>query len=168
MSKEEVNSTEEKADQEQTSAQEGEELSEAIEAQAEEEKEAEDKKKSSKKKSIFSKGNKQKEQLEELEQEIGELKDKYIRLYAEFDNFRKRTSRERMDLMKTAGQDVVQDLLPVLDDIDRAADVVGKRRQAGRPEKRLRPDRTEIQKDIGNQGTGPDGFHWKTLRPGMA
>ena len=118
-----MNSTEEKADQEQTSAQEGEELSEAIEAQAEEEKEAEDKKKSGKKKSIFSKGNKQKEQLEELEQEIGELKDKYIRLFAEFDNFRKRTNRERLDLMKTAGQDILQDLLPVLDDLDRAAEV---------------------------------------------
>lgn len=128
MSKEEVKGTQEKADQEQTSMQEEQELSKAMEAQqqeAEQEPE-EEKKKSSKKKSIFSKGNKQKEQLEELEQEIGELKDKYIRLYAEFDNFRKRTSRERLDLMKTAGQDIVQDLLPVLDDMDRARDAVEK------------------------------------------
>jgi molecular chaperone GrpE len=126
MSKEEVKSTQEKSDQEQTSTEEEQEISKAMEAQAGEETEAPDKKKSSKKKSIFSKGNKPKEQLEELQQEIGELKDKYIRLYAEFDNFRKRTSRERLDLMKTAGQDVVQDLLPVLDDIDRANEVVDK------------------------------------------
>ena len=47
--------------------------------------------------------------------------DKYLRLYAEFDNFRKRTMRERGDLIRNAGMDVLEKLLPVLDDFDRAA-----------------------------------------------
>jgi len=56
----------------------------------------------------------------ELESEITELRDKYLRLIAEFDNFKKRSMKERLDLMKTASQDVVMALLPVLDDFDRA------------------------------------------------
>lgn len=47
-------------------------------------------------------------------------KDKYLRLYAEFDNFRKRTMRERGELVRSAGRDVMEALLPVLDDFERA------------------------------------------------
>lgn len=54
------------------------------------------------------------------EEQINELNDKYLRLYSEFDNYRKRTSKERLELFKTAGQDILTDLLPVLDDFDRA------------------------------------------------
>ena len=54
------------------------------------------------------------------ENQINELNDKYLRLYSEFDNYRKRTSKERLELFKTAGQDILTDLLPVLDDFDRA------------------------------------------------
>ncbi len=57
---------------------------------------------------------------EKLAAEAAEWKDKYARLYAEFDNFRKRTARERVELIKSAGSDVISDLLPVLDDFDRA------------------------------------------------
>lgn len=53
-------------------------------------------------------------------QEIGELKEKYLRLYAEFENFRKRTSRERIELISTANANVLKSLLPVLDDFERA------------------------------------------------
>lgn len=59
-------------------------------------------------------------ELESLRQEYDELKDKYLRLYAEFDNYKKRTVREKLDLMKTAAQDTMAALLPVLDDFDRA------------------------------------------------
>jgi len=59
-------------------------------------------------------------QLEEKKQELGELKDKYLRLQAEFDNFRKRTVKEKLEFMTTAAQDTVSALLPVLDDFDRA------------------------------------------------
>lgn len=49
-----------------------------------------------------------------------EWRDKYLRLYAEFDNFRKRTMRERGDLVRSAGRDLTEALLPVLDDFERA------------------------------------------------
>lgn len=52
--------------------------------------------------------------------EYDKLDDTYKRLYAEFDNFRKRTSKERIDLIKTAGSDVAKAMLPVLDDMERA------------------------------------------------
>lgn len=52
--------------------------------------------------------------------ELSEQKDKYIRLYAEFDNFRRRTAKERIELMQTAGKDVIVSLLDVMDDCDRA------------------------------------------------
>ncbi|MBZ4192223.1 nucleotide exchange factor GrpE [Niabella beijingensis] len=57
---------------------------------------------------------------EALEAELRESKDKYMRLAAEFDNFRKRTAKERIELFQTAGKDVITDLLDVLDDADRA------------------------------------------------
>lgn len=52
--------------------------------------------------------------------ELAEMKDKYVRLMAEFENFRRRTAKERIDLSKTATQDLMGDLLPVLDDMERA------------------------------------------------
>jgi molecular chaperone GrpE len=55
------------------------------------------------------------------QQEATDWQDKYLRLYAEFDNFRKRTMRERGDLIRNAGMDVLEKMLPVLDDFDRAA-----------------------------------------------
>jgi len=55
-----------------------------------------------------------------LKQEIALANDKYLRLYAEFDNFRRRTIKERSELLQTAGKDVIVSLLPVLDDFDRA------------------------------------------------
>jgi molecular chaperone GrpE len=57
---------------------------------------------------------------EQLTQDLAAEKDKFIRLFAEFENYKKRTSKERIDLFKTANQEVLQALLPVLDDFDRA------------------------------------------------
>jgi molecular chaperone GrpE len=54
------------------------------------------------------------------ESEVAELKDKYLRLAAEFENYKRRTSKERIDLFKTANQELMVALLPVLDDFDRA------------------------------------------------
>lgn len=56
-----------------------------------------------------------------LEAEIADLKDKYLRLYSDFENFRKRTAKERIDLIKTASEEVLRDLIPVVDDFERAA-----------------------------------------------
>jgi molecular chaperone GrpE len=57
---------------------------------------------------------------EELTSKLTEMQDKYIRLSAEFDNYRKRTLREKIELTKTGGESVIVSLLPVVDDIDRA------------------------------------------------
>lgn len=57
---------------------------------------------------------------EKLQQENAALNDKYLRLFAEFDNFKRRTQKERIELLQTAGKDVIVSLLPVLDDFDRA------------------------------------------------
>ncbi len=54
-------------------------------------------------------------------EESEEWRDKYLRLYAEFDNFRKRTMRERGDLVRSAGRELIEAMLPVLDDFERAA-----------------------------------------------
>ncbi len=59
-------------------------------------------------------------ETEKLQAELQEQKDKYLRLMAEFDNFRRRTAKERLELIQTAGKDVVLSLLDVLDDCDRA------------------------------------------------
>ncbi len=63
------------------------------------------------------------EELSEMEKkdlEIKELNDKFLRLYSEFDNFRRRTQKEKLDLYKTAGEDIFKSLLPVMDDFERA------------------------------------------------
>lgn len=69
------------------------------------------------------------EQLSALEQcqaELAEMKDKYLRQVAEFDNFRKRNAKERIELIQTAGKDIITELLEVIDDMDRAAEQMEK------------------------------------------
>ena len=58
--------------------------------------------------------------LEETKSKFAELNDKHLRLQAEFDNFRKRTAKEKLDLTVTASENVIKDILPVLDDFERA------------------------------------------------
>lgn len=60
--------------------------------------------------------------LKELNENLNQEKDKYLRLFAEFENFKKRTARERIELFKTAGQEVITAILPILDDFERAID----------------------------------------------
>ena len=57
----------------------------------------------------------------ELEAQVAELKDKYLRLAAEFENYKRRTTRERIELLDTAAKDTILAMLPILDDFDRAA-----------------------------------------------
>ena len=59
-------------------------------------------------------------EIERLQEELAAQKDKYLRLFADFDNLKKRNNRERYDLIQTAGREVITSLLDVLDDIDRA------------------------------------------------
>ena len=83
------------------------------------------------KKGFLKKGNKDKAKIEELEKKVAELeaktakdKDDYIRLMAEFDNFRRRTSQEKLELVSMASTDTIKGLLPVLDDCERALAVL--------------------------------------------
>ena len=62
-----------------------------------------------------------KSQIESLQNEIKEEKDKFLRLFAEFENYKKRTSKERLDLYKTASQELMTALLPIIDDLKRAS-----------------------------------------------
>lgn len=62
----------------------------------------------------------QEKALEEEKAKFAELNDKHLRLQAEFDNFRKRTAKEKLDLTATASESVIKDILPVFDDFERA------------------------------------------------
>ena len=59
-------------------------------------------------------------ELDQLKADLADQKDKYLRLMAEFENFRRRTAKERLDLIQTAGKDVIVSMLEVMDDCDRA------------------------------------------------
>ncbi|MBP5999427.1 MAG: nucleotide exchange factor GrpE [Sediminibacterium sp.] len=59
-------------------------------------------------------------ELDQLKADLADQKDKYLRLMAEFENFKRRTAKERVDLIQTAGKDVIVSLLDVMDDCDRA------------------------------------------------
>ena len=74
----------------------------------------------SKSEDVLNAEGKAKEEVEKLTLELNKEKDKFLRLFAEFENYKKRTSKERLELFKTANQEVMQVLLPVLDDFDRA------------------------------------------------
>lgn len=83
------------------------------------------------KKGFLKKGNKDKARIEELEKKVAELegriakeKDDYVRLMAEFENFRRRTSQEKIDLVSMASTETIKGLLPVLDDCERALTVL--------------------------------------------
>jgi molecular chaperone GrpE len=65
-------------------------------------------------------------ETETLKEQIAQLNDKYLRQVAEFDNFRRRTAKERVELIQTAGRDVITDLLDVLDDSERAQEQMTK------------------------------------------
>mgnify|MGYP000562850031 CR=1 FL=1 len=67
---------------------------------------------------------------EKLSEDLQNEKDKHLRLFAEFENYKKRTGRERIELFKTAGQEVVMAVLPVLDDFDRAMLEISKHKES--------------------------------------
>ena len=90
------------------------------EAQASEEKETEADSKADKKSKRFKIRHAQEKALEEEKAKYAELNDKFLRMFSEFDNYRKRTAKEKLDLTATASENVIKDILPVLDDFERA------------------------------------------------
>lgn len=65
-------------------------------------------------------GEAQESPQEDLNQKISELNDKYLRLYSEFENFRRRTAKEKLEIIGNANEKLLNDLLPVIDDFERA------------------------------------------------
>ena len=65
-----------------------------------------------------------------LHQKYTDMHDKYLRLYSEFDNYRRRVSKEKLEISKTAGEDIISSLLPVMDDFDRAIELLGEDAQS--------------------------------------
>ena len=70
-----------------------------------------------------------KSQIESLEVSVKDEKDKFLRLFAEFENYKKRTSKERLDLYKTASQELMTALLPIIDDLNRASNEFAKSKE---------------------------------------
>jgi len=70
------------------------------------------------------------EKMLELEKKAADSNDKYLRLFSEFDNYRKRTARERIDLIKTASEDLIICILPILDDMERAISLIANTQEA--------------------------------------
>ena len=98
---------------------------EPVEEQYEHDEKAEDKaeandKGADKKSKRFKIRHAQEKALEEEKAKYAELNDKFLRLFSEFDNYRKRTAKEKLDLTVTASENVIKDILPVLDDFERA------------------------------------------------
>ncbi len=71
-----------------------------------------------------------KKELEVMQQRVDEANDKFLRLFSEFDNYRKRVARERIELTKTASESIINSLLPVLDDLERAAEMTAENDKA--------------------------------------
>ncbi len=65
-------------------------------------------------------------EVEKLKEQISEINDKYLRLSAEYDNYRKRTLREKMELTKIGGEDILLNILPIVDDFERAMNSIDK------------------------------------------
>jgi len=118
------NNTEEKVENRQQEEEKAESKEEQQELHAEKtddipvDSEIKDKKKNKKDKK--SEKNKKEKQIEELEAKLLELSDKHLRLQAEFDNFRRRTLKEKADLIKSGGESTIITLLPIIDDFERA------------------------------------------------
>ena len=71
-------------------------------------------------------GEEEASEKEQLKADLEKEKDKFLRLFAEFENYKRRTSKERIEMFKTASQDVIVSMLPVLDDFDRALNEIRK------------------------------------------
>lgn len=96
--------------------------------------------------------------LSETEQqkiEIAELKDKYLRLFSEFDNHKKRTSKEKIEFFKTANEDLMSALIPVLDDFERAQKAITPTTELGTVLEGMNLIHNKLLKTLENKGLKP-------------
>ncbi len=89
---------------------------------------------------------------EKLKQDNEALNDKYLRLFAEFDNYKRRTQKERIELLQTAGKDVVISLLPVLDDFERAVKAIENATEIGAVREGIVLVQTKIKSILSQKG----------------
>ena len=123
----EVENKDKKAEAEQKQAgQEGVKKEESSKEDSKKQKKAEKAEKKNEKSAKAAEKEIRAKEIEELAAKVAVINDKYVRLAAEFDNYRRRTAKERLDLIASAGEDVIKGLLPVLDDCERALDVLRK------------------------------------------
>ena len=97
----------------------------------------------------------QKDPLEGLQSQYNELNDKYLRLYSEFENFRKRTSKERVDLIKSGGEDIFKILLPIIDDFERARTNMETAEDVPSVKEGVDLIYNKLIKELGNKGLKP-------------
>ena len=92
------------------------------------------------------------DELSVLKNEIEEQKNKYLRLFAEFDNFKKRSAKERLELFKTAGQEIIRELLPIIDDFQRADNAFELDKNAENYANGVKLIQEKLQKTLQNKG----------------
>ena len=97
-------------------------------------------------------GDEKDEKIAELEEQVAAINDKHLRLYAEFDNFKRRTSKERLELLQIAGKDVIVDLLPVLDDFERAQKSIIPTAETANIVEGINLIQTKLQKTLESKG----------------
>jgi len=91
-------------------------------------------------------------EIVELKRELEELRDKYVRLYADFDNARKRMAKDRIELIQTASKDVLTDLLPVVDDFERAIKAQEKSEDAAGIKEGVKLIHTKLANTLSSKG----------------
>jgi molecular chaperone GrpE len=92
------------------------------------------------------------EEIALLKKQVDEYKDKHLRLFADFDNFKKRNAKERLDLILTAGKDVIQDMLPILDDFERATKALEKTSDVDAVKEGMKLIQTKLIKTLDGKG----------------
>lgn len=104
---------------------------------------------------------------ESLEEQLNELKDKYLRLVAEFDNFRKRTAKEKIELEQVASKNMVTALLPVLDDFERARKIADEDNSPEPFSEGVRLVYTKLNHTLQNKGLKPMDSDGQIFNPEM-
>jgi molecular chaperone GrpE len=94
-------------------------------------------------------------EVEKLKQQVQELNDKYLRQAAEFDNFRRRSAKERMELIQTASKEVITELLDVLDDSDRAQKQLESTEDVQQIKEGVQLVFTKLRNTLGTKGLKP-------------
>src|SRR5690606_22773518 len=90
--------------------------------------------------------------MEKLQGDLDAANDKYLRLYAEFDNYKRRVSKERIELMQSAGKEVIANLLPVIDDLERALKAFETVTEIAQAQEGISLVTQKLKTILGNQG----------------